>query len=305
MMGSLARLLATERIKLRRMPLLHFTWVLPLLFLLAVLLVFERPVLGLRSYSDAFLESYRVMPLKLVVALWGGFVHPLVLAVSAGLIFRPEHRHRMWRHIQVQPIPRWGMFLSKALWVLLLQAVSLILIGCGLWGLRLVTGWLYPFLDPPFPTWELARTLGWLWLGGVPVTAFYLWLSDRMSTVAVPVVFGLVGLLLTIALGATEHPKPWRRDSIPFVTPYFAAQKVLMEATGAQESHAASRMFQDEPDILRLPSGRRVRTRQSVPDHVLFPPPPPTSWRGFLQISLGGALGFLLLGLWDSQRNRA
>lgn len=304
-MASLLRVIAGEFLKLRHSAALRMVWLLPVLFLLGELIVFERSLWGVAFLPADFLaNTYGFVPLKVTGALWGGFFYPLAVAIAAGLLFRPEHRFHMWRHLQVQPVPRRDFFLAKALLAFLLCAAMLVFIWLGLWGIRIVSGWINPILAVPFQGLALARVLAWLWLGSLPVLGFYLWISDRISSLAVPVVFGLVGLLLTVAMGAQENPKPWRRDLIPWVTPYFSAQRVVIEVTGKQESNAASRVFQDEPDVLRLPSGKRIKTWQNVPDEVIFPPPPPTPRWIFLTFSLVGGAVILVLATLDSRRNR-
>ncbi len=304
-MDAFVRLFLSEILKLRRSMAARMAWLLPVLFLAVVFLVFERSFLGRPSLSGAALTAYEVAQVKVTTALWGGLFHPLALGLLAGLLFRPEHRCRMWRHLHVQPVSRRLAFGAKALLAMALVAAMLILVWAGLGLMRWALGVYNPALAVPFRGWDLARLLGWLWLGSLPVLAFYLWISDRISTLAVPVVFGLVGLLLTVAFSAQENAKPWRRDMIPWVTPYFSAQWVMLEVTGKQEAHMGARVFQDEPNVLRLPSGKKVKSWQNVPDEVLFPPIPPTP-KGLLA---GYALvaGLLLFGLgWvDAGRNRA
>jgi hypothetical protein len=54
-------------------------------------------------------------------------------------------------------------------------------------------------------------------------------------------------------------------------------------------------MFQPEPNVLRLPSGRKVRTWQNIPDEILFKPPPPTP--PALLATFSSVAGVLLLAL--------
>jgi hypothetical protein len=119
------------------------------------------------------------------------------------------------------------------------------------------------------------------------------------------VVLGLAGLLLTIALMGQETPQPWRRDLIPWVLPYAATERIIHTGFAQQEHHLAAKAFEPEPDVLRLPSGKKVRTRQNVPDHVLFPPPAPTPTWLLTAFSLGAGVLLLALGLMDANRDRA
>ena len=147
--------------------------------------------------------------------------------------------------------------------------------------------------------------LGWLWLGSLPLLAVYLWISDRINSLAVPVVFGLVGLLLTVALTGQELAQPWRRDLIPWILPYAAAEHAIHTGVAQQEAHLAGTLFQPEPNVIRLPSGRKIqlgRTSQTKCFSHLPHQPRPGCWP--LSALLAGAL-ILGLGCADAGRNRA
>ena len=304
MRASFPRLLAAEGLKLRHSAALRLVWLLPLIYLVIEFLVFERPLLGLKTLTPRLQATVDMVQVKMVAALWGGFFHPLLLALLPGLIFRPEHRFKTWRHLHAMPTSRRGIFLAKATYTLLLSAAVLLLIGLLLWLERKLLGGLNPILVIPFHGLQMAKVLGWLWLGSLPVMGLYLWVSDRINSLAVPVVFGLVGLLLTIALTGQELPQPWRRDLIPWVLPYATAQQVIRSGTAQQETHLAMDQFKPEPDVLRLPSGKKVKTKQNVPDDVLFPPPPPTPVWLLATFSVGAGILLLALGWADAGRCR-
>ena len=141
--------MAAEGLKLRRSAALRLVWLLPLLFLLVEGLLFERPFLGMRCPYPEGPRQPRHHPDQMVVALWGGFFHPLMLALLPALIFRPEHRFKTWRHLHAIPSPRRGIFLAKAVYTLLLSAALLMLIGLLLWVERKALGWLNPVLASP------------------------------------------------------------------------------------------------------------------------------------------------------------
>lgn len=304
-MAAFFRLMAAEGLKLRRSTALRLVWLLPLLFVLVEGLVIERPFIGLRSLTPKLQATLDPLQVKMVAALWGGFFHPLMLALLPALIFRPEHRFKTWRYLHAMPMSRRGIFLAKGVCALLMSAAMLALIGLLLLAERRALGWLNPLLAFPAHGLQMVKVLGWLWLGSLPVLALYLWVSDRINSLAVPIVFGLVGLLLTISLTGQELPQPWRRDLIPWVLPYAAAEQVVRSGPIQQEAHLAGALFQPEPDVLRLPSGKKVKTWQNIPDEVLFPPPPPTpSWLMATFSLLAGAL-ILAFGCVDAGRNRA
>ena len=303
-MGAFLRQLRAEAIKLRRSPTLRAVWLLPLLFLLVEFLVFERPLLGLQALTADARTTFETLQPKLLVALWGGFFHPLVLALLPALVFRPEHRFKTWRHLHAMPLSRRGFFLAKAALVLLLVAALLAGLGLLLFAERKLLGWATPLLAQPYPGLLMARLLGWLWLASLPLLALYLWVADRINSLAVPVVFGLVGLILTIALSGEELPQAWRRDLIPWVLPYAATERLIHRGPAQQEVPLAGKIFQKEPNVIRLPSGKKIKTWQNIPDEVLNAPPPPTPVWLLGAFSAGAGLFLLVLGWADAGRNR-
>ena len=303
-MDTFLRQLRAEALKLRRSPALRALWLLPTLFILVVFLQFERPLLGLQTLNSNALNLLDTLHPRLVVALWGGFLHPLVLALLPALVFRPEHRFKTWRHLHAMPLSRRGYFLAKAALVLLLVAALLGALGLLLFAERKLLGWANPLLAQPYPALLMARLLGWLWLGSVPLLALYLWVSDRINSLAVPVVISLVGLLLTIALSGEEMPQAWRRDLIPWVLPFAVTERLVHIGPAQQEGHLVGKAFQKEPNVLRLPSGRKIKTWQNIPDEVLFAPPPPTPVWLMGAFSAGAGLFLLVLGWGDAGRNR-
>lgn len=303
-MGAFSRLVTAEGLKLRRGPLLRVVWLLPCLFLAVEFLVFERPFLGLTNIPPELQSTLDTLQLKMVVSLWAGFLHPLLLALLPALIFRPEHRFKTWRRLHSMPTSRRGIYLAKVVCTFLFIAGVLVLLGGLLWVERHALRWVNPALAVPFHGLQMTKLLGWLWLGSLPVTALYLWVSDRINSLAIPVVLGLVGLLLTIALAGQELPQSWRRDLIPWVLPYAAAEQVIHTGLSQQEAHQAGAVFQQEPNVVRLPNGRKVKTWQNIPDEILFPPPKPTPPWIMGVFSLVSGLLLLTFGWLDAGRNR-
>ncbi len=304
-MTGFIRAFAAERIKLRRSPALWLAALLPLLFILVEFIAFERPLLNFPSLPQKVAAIADTLQVKMLISLWAGFFHPLLVSLLPALLMRPEHRFKTWRHLHAQPISRRGFFLAKAIWTLLILGLVLVSIGILLVIERSILGWIHPPLNLPLHLVQMIQALGWLWLTSLPVLALTLWICDRINSLAVPVVFGLIGLLLTMTLTGQELPQPWRRDLIPWILPYAAAEQVLHSETTQQEAHMGAALFQPEPDVLRLPSGKKIKTWQNVPDHVLFPPPPPTpAWLMVAFSLLGGAV-LLGVGLWDTERDRA
>jgi hypothetical protein len=303
-MTRFLRLMAAEGLKVRRSAVLRMVWLLPFLFVGLEFLGFERPLLGIRQMAPGLRSFLEFEPLKLVVTLWAGFFQPMALALLPALLFRPEHRGKTWNHLHAMPMPRRSFFLAKAASALLLSAGMLVVLGLLLLLERRALGSVNPLLALPGHGLTLFRILAWLWLGSLPVLAIYLWVADRIPTLAVSVVFGLLGLLLTITLTGQELDHPWRRDLNPWVLPYAAAERVVHQGPGQQNAHVAGQLFQKEPNVMRLPSGRKVHTWQNIPDEVISPPPPPTPAWLLATFSAGAGLLLLALGWLDAGRPR-
>lgn len=303
-MGNFVRLLIAECVKLKCSSAWRMVWLFPLVYLVVDFWVFNRPIYRMHNLPPELANTYELMPLKVGGALWGGFFHPLMLAMLPALLFWPEHKGKLWRHLQTMPVSR-RLFYSTKLFMTL--GLSAVILGIIWLGLRLEHGMaacLNPAFALPFHGCELAKMLGWLWLGSLPILALYLWVSDRINSLAVPVVFGLIGLMLTIALSGQEVVPSWRRDLIPWVLPYFCAQQAIPNKNARQEGHIAGSPYRIEPNVTRLPSGRKIKTWQNIPDEVLFPPPPPTPSRILAYFSLGTFVFLVGLGLVDAGRQR-
>jgi hypothetical protein len=134
--------------------------------------------------------------------------------------------------------------------------------------------------------------------------SIYLWASNRINSVAVPIVFGIVGILLTMMLTSQTVNEPWKRDFIPWVTPTVCVLRVLSSSGTDRKGVDAAGLFKEEPNVIRLPSGKKVTYWQNIPDDEIWPPPPPTPRKALASFCAISSLAFLLLGALDAGRAR-
>lgn len=311
---SLLRALASELLKLRRGSALRLAFALPLVFVLLDFAFLGRPLLRAETLTRA--EVMAVLPrvpLSVMDWFWMGFFHPLLLALLPGLVARPEHRARAWKHLHAQPIRPWVQVLAKALVVVGLATLSIsvsILLLRTEWA---VLAHLKPLLEVPFPWQGAIRQAGWALLGSLPLLMLYLWVSQRINTTAVPIVFGLLGVMLTLTLRDQELHPLWKRDLIPWLLPQASAQHAIrppsdtrvppeqrMGYTPKSQRLPDGRVIDGWEKVEVLPNGRRLRTWSNF---VMTPPPPTPGWL-LAGASSALALLFLFIGLLDARGSR-
>ena len=304
-MPQFMNLLGSEVRKLRRSAALRLLWLFPALFILADFLVSGLPLLMTRQLTLEAQNGLGAIPIRSLADTWSGYFHPLLLALLPPLLFRSEHRYSLWKHLHAQPVSRRAIFATKALVLGLSFGLVLGAILALLWLEYRLIGYLNPLVHAAFPWWALLRVLAWSYLGSLPLLGLYLWLSDRINNAAVPIMFAMVGLLLTISLGGKELTPMWRRDFIPWVLPYTCAQQAIDVPSVRQEMHAAQKPFYNEQkvDIPKVTTVGKFRIEFQAPDDFLKPPPP-TSKRALAAFSLGCALALLALGLVEAGRDR-
>lgn len=304
-MPGILRLLAAERLKLRRSAAVRVVWLLPLVFLVFDYRAFGRFVSGAQTLPPQVLALLPDQPLHSLAVLWAGFLHPLTLALLPPLLLRPEHRFGMWKHLHTLPAGRRNLYLAKALTLLVLHGAILLVLALGLRVEWEVIGLLKPQAAFAFPWARVFRVLGWMYLGSLPVLLFYLWVADRIRASAVTILLGLVGLMLTIALAGREMDPLWQRDLIPWVLPYTCTQRAIEQTQARQEVHLAAEPFEPprpEPPRPRT-EGPKPRIRVRIITEGLKPPPPTPTWL-LVAFSLGAGSGLLALGWLDAGRTR-
>ncbi|NWJ42146.1 MAG: ABC transporter permease [Geothrix sp.] len=305
-MAQLLNLLVSEVRKLRRSAALRLLWVFPVLFILVDVLLSGLPLLLTRQLTAEAQQGLNAIPIKSLADTWSGYFHPLLVALLPPLLFRSEHRFSLWKHLHVQPVSRRAIFATKALILGLCFGLVLSAILALLWVESRLIGYLNPLVHSAFPWTALIRVLAWSYLGSLPLLALYLWLSDRIDNAAVPIMFAMVGLLLTISLGGKELYPMWRRDFIPWVLPYTCAQQAIDIPGARQEMHTAQKPFYNEQklSVPKVTIVGKYRIEIQDPDDLLGIPPPTSKW-ALGTFSLGCTLVLLTLGLVEAGRDRA
>lgn len=310
-MTGWTRLMVVEGLKIRRSPVLYVLVILPLLFVFLDYRVFHQG-LGIGLISQQQLSFLPYLPLKSLAIFWAGLFHPLLIALIPPLVFRAEHQSKMWKHLFTLPISRRQIYFTKTTWILLLNALGLSLVAVAMWGHWAVLSFFRPQTAFVFPWFEVFKVLGWMYVGSFPLMAFYTWVADRITASAVPIMLGLVGLILTLALAGQEINPLWRRDLIPWVLPYTFTQRAIQREEARQErAFVAAPILRKEMPRPQNPSINDSRSRVTFKiitdlqyDELGLKKPDPTPFQWLILSSLGMGAVILALGLWDAARNR-
>ncbi|MCW5909764.1 MAG: ABC transporter permease [Cyclobacteriaceae bacterium] len=125
---------------------------------------------------------------------------PLAICLLTALIYQTDHQANMWKHLYALPIPRWGIFFAKSLFVYLLIGLSLILYAMFI----VVVGFI---LSKKYPAWELTNYWEALWgillptaikgwIASLGIWSIQNWLSYRFRNFAIPLSLGLGAALV-------------------------------------------------------------------------------------------------------------
>lgn len=302
-MSPMFRLVWAELLKLKQGAVLRVVCLLPLGFAVLDALFFRRGLLAMSALPGGDTSLVFHAMVKGLGGFWMGFFHPLLMVMVPALVFWPEHRHSQWKHLHAQGTGRIPLHAAKVLVIAgLVAAATGLAVLCHLLEWRVLAR-VNPLLAQDYPWGVSLAMAGWSLLGSLPLLGLYVWMADRVANLAVPLVFGLIGCMLTLGLSGAEVKPSWRRDFIPWLLPYVSAQQGL-PVQARTETHQVAEAFRYDPNVVVSPSGRRYRVVSSTPESELFPPPPPTSRRALAWYgALAGA--FLLgLGCWDAGRRR-
>jgi hypothetical protein len=303
-MGSVRRLLKAEWKKLRGSSYGRAVWILPVLFILMEFFFFQYRLFRIKVVPDEFVQVIDMIQINMAGALWGGFFYPILIAILPGLVFRVEHRNKMWKHLGIMPIPQAQVYFVKWVTVGVLSLAAIALTWLLLWAEQGLMMFAAPQLQYKFHGYKIALLLGWLWLGSLPLTSIYLWISNRINSVAVPVVFGIVGIFLTLMLTSQTVDELWKRDFIPWVTPTACIQQILIEANPSKSANQDWDSINEERDALVRPGGKDATPWKNTLGDEIFPPPTPTPPLALASFSIVVGLLFLILGALDANRCR-
>ena len=139
-------------------------------------------------------------------AVWAYFLFPMAVTALTVLVAQVEHGPRMWNHLLTLPVDRARLFIAKIVVVMgLVVLMTLILYGI-LYGFIIAGAMFIPGAlvtgDPQ--CLDTFISLFMMTGAGLMMIVLQLWLALRFKSFAIPLVVGIVGTFLALAIQASK-----------------------------------------------------------------------------------------------------
>lgn len=152
-----------------------------------------------------------------VMYMFLSFVMLLGGTLLASIMAGTEHDTQTWKQLMAMPVPRSYIYLSKVVWIVILQlGTALITIA----GMSLI--WVL-YTDNPIPWWIMLKQPINTSLATIPVLIIQLWLSTTVSNQSFPLAVGIFGSISSLFLSRTSilylKILPWSYPALssPFI----------------------------------------------------------------------------------------
>lgn len=190
---------------------------------LALLLAVVAPALpgllaALSIASNDRTSQWSSVFTQFVLPIWCLFLAPMVVAAFTALVGQIEYRARGWDHQRSLPVAPWRLPLAKAIVVLAAFVAMTVLVLAFTWVGASIGGALGG--HPPagaFPWARLARTVPLVLAGSTMLVVIQLWPALRFPSFVVPLVVGIGGTLVAMAVAMTRTDQA---DWFPWVLPF-------------------------------------------------------------------------------------
>lgn len=156
-------------------------------------------------------------------AVWAYFMFPMAVTALSVLMAQIEHGPRMWSHLLTLPTRRSSIFLAKVVVLVALVLLMALALYVFLYAAVLLATLLIPGAratgDP-----QAGETLVSLLLlngAGLMMVVIQLWVALRFRNFAVPLVVGIVGTFLALAVRSARQGVflPWLAPAYTFTLP--------------------------------------------------------------------------------------
>lgn len=133
-------------------------------------------------------------------SIFAFFLMSMTITAMTALQAQIEHSNNAWSYTLSLPVPRYKIFLAKAIISVLMLLVITILVGTVLILGGLTAGLISPenALTGDIPVKEVSMLLGLMWLAGLLMTAIQFVVAMRFTSFAIPAVVGIGGTLVSM-----------------------------------------------------------------------------------------------------------
>ena len=156
-------------------------------------------------------------------AVWAYFMFPMAVTALSVLMAQIEHGPRMWSHLLTLPTRRTSIFLAKIVVLAALVLLMALALYTFLYAVILMAAHLIPGARATGdPQWgETLVSLLLLNGAGLMMVVVQLWVALRFRNFAVPLVVGIVGTFLALAVRSARQGVflPWLAPAYAFTLP--------------------------------------------------------------------------------------
>lgn len=157
------------------------------------------------------------------VAVWAYFMFPMAVTALSVLMAQIEHGPRMWNHLLTLPTRRTSIFLAKIVVLAALVLLMAVALYASLYVAILAATHLIPGASATGdPQWgETVVSILLLNGAGLMMVVIQLWVALRFRNFAVPLVVGIVGTFLALAVRSAKQGVflPWLVPAYTFTLP--------------------------------------------------------------------------------------
>lgn len=174
---------------------------------------------------------------SLALALWAVFLFPMAIAAFATSLAQLEHADRNWTYLLALPVPRWVIYASKLILVVV-GAAAMATLATVLSVLGGAAGGLVATMpDGPLPLGGIVRMSSTILLAALFLSVLQTWAALRLRSFVASIGVGMVGVLasLTVLMSGTSKLDwfPWVYPMIAVTRPDQLGPWLLVSALGA------------------------------------------------------------------------
>ena len=153
-------------------------------------------------------------------AVWAYFLFPMAVTALTVLVAQIEHGPRMWTHLLTLPVSRARLFAAKVALTLGLVSLMTLVLYVTLYVAIILGAVLIPgaHVTGNPQSLDTFTSLFLMTGAGLAMIVLQLWLALRFSNFAIPLVTGIVGTFLALAIQASKASVflPWLAPAYTF-----------------------------------------------------------------------------------------